>query len=283
MLKIKVLCLCLLSSYGPVAVAAVWKITYPRPITEFDQKSQYPVKLLSLALDQTGVKYRLVPTEKSMEHHRSIVQLTENREVNVVWSVTNIEREQNMLPIRIPIFKGLIGWRMFMIKKENAEAFKQIKNLQELTQFKPIQVLTWADTKILQSNGFDVITPRSYEDVFSMLNQQQGDFLPRSLVEVWAEMSTDMVAEDIIVEPTLGVRYPAAMYFFVNVNDKILARLLTDGLEKAIASGEFDTLFNLEFNDELKQANLKDRFFYELDNPLLPPKTPLERKELWYK
>lgn len=283
MLKLKLIILCLFGFYGPLASAAIWKITYPSPVSDYDKRSQYPVKLLSLALDQTGVKYRLAPTEKVLLLDRAITLLTEKRELNVLWTMSSKEREQKMLPIRIPIYKGLIGWRMFMIKKSRAQDFRKIKNLQQLTQLRPIHVQAWADTTVLQSNGFDVVTSQIYEEVFTMLNQQQGDFLPRSLTEISAEMATDIIADDIIIEPTLGVRYPAAMYFFVNANDKILARLLTDGLEKAIETGEFDTLFNLEFSDELEQANLKERFFFELDNPSLPPKTPLDRKELWYK
>jgi hypothetical protein len=274
---------CLLGFNVPLASAAIWQITYPSPVTDFDQRSQYPVKLLSLALDQTSVKYRIAPSEKVLQLDRAISLLTEKREINVIWTLSNDEREKKMLPIRIPIYKGLIGWRMFMIKESRAEDFKKIKNLQQLTQLKPIHVLAWADTKILQSNGFDVVTSRVYKEVFTMLNQQQGDFLPRSLTEISAEMTNNIIADDIIIEPTLGVRYPAAMYFFVNANDKILAKLLTDGLEKAIENGEFDTLFNLEFGVELEQANLEERFFYELDNPFLPISTPLERRELWYK
>lgn len=279
---IRLLLIIMLLQVGFSASGAIWKITYPRPITDFDQRNQYPVKLLSLALDQTGVNYRLEPSEKVMEHHRSIAQLAENREISVVWIMTSAEHEEKLRPIRIPVFKGLIGWRMFMIKQQQKARFKNVSNLQQLAQLKPIQVLDWADTKILQSNGFDVVTPRNYGEIFTMLNLGQGDFLPRSMVEIWSEFNSGIVGEDIIIEPTLGVRYPAAMYFFVNAKNKTLARLITDGLEKAIETGEFDTLFNLEFNDIIKQAKLKDRFFYELDNPLLPPKTPLDRKELWY-
>ena len=35
-------------------------------------------------------------------------------------------------------------------------------------------------------------------------------------------------------------------------------------------------------DDDLRRARLDQRRIIELDNPLLPPQTPLQRRELWY-
>ncbi|WJG10383.1 amino acid ABC transporter substrate-binding protein [Aliiglaciecola sp. LCG003] len=263
-------------------LAATWIITFPRPLGEADHRTEYPVKLIALALDQTGVNYQLVPTEKIMLQDKALKQLADNRTVNVVWSMTDKDREERLLPIRIPIYKGLIGWRVFLIKQNRSKEFQNINNLQSLIKYKPIQGFDWPDTKILQSNGFDVYTSKTYKGLFTMLSQKQGDFLPRSLVEVWPEYDSGNLDQSIVVESTLGVRYPTAMYFFVNKNNKILARILEDGLEKAIANGKFDELFRTEFTDTLKRTNMGKRFFFEIENPLLPEKTPIGRKELWY-
>lgn len=278
---LRLLCLLLMSiSYS--GYAATWTITYPRPLTENDQRTDYPVKLIALALEQTGVNYKLTPTKDVLGQVKALKQLGENRGVNVVWSMTDQEREEILLPIRIPIYKGLIGWRVFMIRQEKIAEFGQIKDLQGLIAHRPIQGAEWPDTKILQSNGFDVYTSKSYTSLFTMLAQNQGDFFPRSLVEVWGEYDSEEMDDAIVVEPSLGIKYPTAMYLFVNRNNKTLARLLEVGLEKAIANGQFDELFNKQFGPSFSRANMENRFFYEIDNPLLPPETPLERKELWY-
>lgn len=264
------------------AMTATWNITYPRPLTEFDQRSQYPIQLLTLALEQTGVNYSLRPSDRIMLQSRALKQLRENREVDVVWSMTDQAREEQLLPIRIPIFKGLIGWRVMLVKTSNLEQFSGLQHLTGLRSLKPIQGSDWPDTKILQSNGFEVITSRDYRSMFTLLEQEQGDFFPRSVVEVWSELDSDDIAADIAVEPRIGVRYPTAMYFFVNRRNSTLARLIENGLEKAIANGKFDDLF-LQIHDTLlSRAAMQERVFFELDNPLLPAKTPLERQELWY-
>lgn len=262
--------------------AATWNIVYPRPLTETDQRNEYPVKLLALAMDHTGVKYRLTPTQEIMLQDKALKQLGENRGVNVVWSMTDEEREKRLIPIRIPIYKGLIGWRLLLVREESLAKFTAVDTLQSLLKLKPIQGRDWPDTKILQSNGFDVITAKNYPEIFTMLADRKGELLPRSMAEVWAELENEKLDPAIVLEPTLGIKYPAAMYFFVNKSNKLLARLLTDGLEKAIANGKFDELFLQQFAPIIERANLDQRFFFELENPLLPAATPLDRKELWY-
>ncbi|GAB2699449.1 amino acid ABC transporter substrate-binding protein [Aliiglaciecola sp. 3_MG-2023] len=274
--------LMLLSFFGHFASAATWEITYPRPMTDNDRRQEYPVKLLALALEQTGVSYELQAASVVMSQEKSLKQLAENRSVNVVWSMTDTDRENRLLPIRIPIYKGLIGWRVFLVKKNQLAKFKNIDTMQNLLKFKPIQGFDWPDTKILQSNGFDVVTSKNYSNIFSMLANNQGDFVPRSIIEVWKEYDADFMDKSIVVEPTLGVKYPAAMYFFVNKSNRTLGKLLENGLEKAIANGEFDKLFLEEFNDIFKRSNMDKRFFFQIDNPLIAPETPIDRKELWY-
>tara|TARA_R110002167_G_scaffold1441_11_gene6878 strand:+ start:4434 stop:5303 length:870 start_codon:yes stop_codon:yes gene_type:complete len=262
--------------------AASWRINYPRPLSESDRRSDYPLKLLALALDQTGVNYRLIASDRIMPQSKALKRLMDNREVNVVWSMTDEQREEQLLPIRIPIYKGLIGWRIFIIRKDMDSRFKYIQTLEHLLKLNPIQGSDWPDTKILQANGFDVMTASDHNVLFKMLGNAQGDFFPRSVVEIWEEMKTDNPANDFEVESKLGVRYPAAMYYFVNKNSVPLANLIRIGLEKSIQNGKFDELFLEEHQAYLDKSELDKRTFYQLQNTYLPIKTPLHRKELWY-
>lgn len=263
--------------------SAQWQITYPRPLTEADQRTRYPVELLTLALDQTGVKYKLLPSDQILLQARALSELAVNRKVNVVWSMTNPTREQELLPIRIPVYKGLIGWRIFFIHRGTQSRFSGMNALAQLRMQRPIQGHDWPDTKILQSNGFDVTTSKDYLALFSLLSQEQGDFFPRSVVEIWSELDNEDIDASIVAEQTLGVRYPTAMYFFVNKRNSTLANLLQKGLEKAIANGSFHELFMNFHRPMLERANMSKRRFFELENPLLPAETPLQREELWYR
>ncbi|GAC18442.1 hypothetical protein [Paraglaciecola arctica] len=264
------------------AQSASWQITFPRALESASTIEEYPIELLALALDQTGVNYQLTPSVNILSKGKALSRLQDNREINIVWGMTNPQREKDLLPIRIPIFKGLIGWRLLLIRQDMAGRFKYIQQLDHLVKLAPLQGRDWPDTKILQFNGFDVITERTQSGLMRMLGKAQGDFFPRSIIEIWDELAKSETQIPIEVQPTLGIRYPAAIYFFVNKKSVPLASLIERGLEKAIENGKFEALFLEKYKANIEKAQIEDRTFYLLKNTFLPEKTPLDRKELWF-
>ncbi|WP_293756428.1 amino acid ABC transporter substrate-binding protein [uncultured Paraglaciecola sp.] len=264
------------------AKSASWQITFPRPAESTSTIDEYPIQLLSLALDQTGVNYQLKHSENSLTKGKALDRLQDNREINIVWGMTNSQREKELLPIRIPIFKGLIGWRLLLIRQDMAGRFKYIQQLEHFIKLSPLQGRDWPDTKVLQYNGFDVITERTSSALMKMLSNAQGDFFPRSIIEVWEELAENDSVNRIQVQPTLGIHYPSAIYFFVNKRSVPLANLIEKGLEKAIKNGKFEALFLEHYKAYIDKSQIEKRNFYQLENTFLPEKTPLDRKELWF-
>ncbi|WP_100642339.1 amino acid ABC transporter substrate-binding protein [Alteromonas facilis] len=264
-----------------VSHAAVWNIKYPRALNEGDLRNDYPIALLALALDKTGVRYQIMPSDRIMLQGKALRQLRENRSVNVVWSMTDEQREKDLIPIRIPIFKGLIGLRVFLIHRDKQQAFSAISSFAELQKYIPVQGEDWPDTKILQSNGFDVETATEYLDNFAMLSRFQADFFPRSVVEVANELEMPSLDPDIVLENTLAIQYPSAMYFFVNRSNPTLAKLLETGLQRALDDGSYDALFQQHYQTLVETFNLHERTIFRLDNPLLSEETPLDNTSLW--
>ncbi len=271
------------SFLGNVAAAATWKIHYPRTNETMDAHTAYPLQVLALALEQTTVRYDLIPTKKITLQGRAIELLKANREVNIIWSMTDSLREEELLPVRIPIYKGLIGLRLFLVNLEYLELIAPVQQLQELRRFIPVQGFDWPDTKILQANGFEVATASDHKQIHKMLSADNANFFPRSIIEVWGEMKKPQFPSNLYLEKRLALHYPTATYFFFNKKDLVLANLVRTGLERAIANGKFDDLFMSEHKTHLQNAHLNERIIFELDNPVLPAATPLDRKELWFK
>lgn len=261
--------------------AAVWVVTYPKPLYETDARDQYPIALLSLALDKTKVRYSVNPSAVPMRQDRAIRRLENNLDINVYWTVTDQDREQDLLPIRIPITKGLIGWRMFLSHKDNAFLSQSISKIEDLRLFTPVQGSSWADTKVLQANGFDVRGARDYGEAKAMVNEQLADTFPRSVIEIESELN-EIGNSDLRLRDGIAIRYPSAMYFFVNKSDVTLAKLLQTGLERAIADGSFDALFHEYFGETIERLDIDSLKVFDLSNPELPPKTPLQQPALWY-
>ncbi|NIB42644.1 transporter substrate-binding domain-containing protein [Pseudomaricurvus alkylphenolicus] len=267
--------ICLLASAGTQARDVVYPDTH-----EFDHRNQYPLKLLQRALSLQDKPFRLVPGPKGMLGKRSLHSIAQGRGLDVAWNMTTPEREQVLRAIRIPIHKGLIGWRLALIHSERKDRFIEAVQRQQLKQHPLVQVHDWPDNLILRDNQFRVESTNSYRGAFHMLVSGRVDYFPRSVVEIWEELDAHF-EQGVEVDRLVLIRYPAAFYYFVNNKDEELATGIRLGLEQMIANGEFDQFFWQFHRSRLERAKLQGRRVINLTNPLLPEATPLARKELW--
>lgn len=274
-------CLFVTLSYFSPLLAKPIEVKYRQPESSLDKRQEYSFQVLKLALDKSGVEYVLKP-QTSMQQKRAFASLAIKKHINVVWSMTSKEREKNFLPIRLPVFRGLIGYRMLLVNKKDLVKFQKVKTVDDLRRLRAGQGHDWPDTEILRKNRIDVVGSPTYDGLFQMLISDRFDFFPRSAVEIWAEADSYR-DKDIVIEPNLVLHYPAAYYFFVHKEDKEFAQIITEGFEKAISDGSFKNLFNTFNENLLKKASLRKRKIFEIKNPLLPAETPTRRTELWYK
>lgn len=258
--------------------AAVWTIHYPKQPVQDSVHAQYIIDVLDLALQKTGVRYELVGSQDVLLQGKAFKLLSNNRTVNVVWAMTDNQREEDFLPIRIPLYKGLIGWRVLLV---NPNTLSQLES-SKLRDNYAVQGMDWPDLKILQANGFNVVSATNYDEAFTIMHRQQADMFPRSIIEVFGELAQPELTKNLVIEPNFVLQYPAATYFFVNKRDVILGRLLETGLRMAVADGSFEQLFASTYLPMLEQLGLNSRKLLTLSNPLLPIHTPLVDKALWY-
>lgn len=256
-------------------------IIYPKPEREHELDNWYPLALLKLALAHSGQAYTLQSSIK-MVQSRALKELEQGELVNVVWSMTSIEREAIFKPIRIPIYKGLYGWRLLLTRKDKLHLFEPFKTPAQLKKLYFVQGHDWPDTEILQDNGFQVSTSTSYESLFNMLVKGRGDAFPRSILEVDWELALLAEAHSITTVPNVVFTYPAAIYFFVNSQRDDLHNAIQTGLEKAYQNGEFNNLFNHYFAQSIANAKLADKEIIKLENKHLPKLTPVNNSALWF-
>lgn len=262
---------------------AVERLNYPLHSDGIDPEA-YALALLTAALERTPGRYRLQPTPVPMAQSRALLAIEhDSKSVQVMWTMTTREREARLLPIRIPIYRGLIGWRVLMQRGNAAEQLASVENLDELKRFNFGQRHDWPDTAILRANGLKVVTSQHYRGLFQMLAAGRFDLFPREVVVAWQEQAR--AVEDglaLSIDNHLLLHYPTAFYFFTSHNRADLAADIERGLEAMIADGSFQRLFEQYHGDTLRQANLHQRRIIELHNPDLPPATPFARKELWF-
>lgn len=262
------------------------RVRYLEDREKREQRNDYFVDLLHLALTQTEAEfgpYRLEPVYKKVPQGRLLRMLSVGETVDVLWSMTSRARETHLRPVRIPLGRGFIGYRLLVIRAEDREEFAAIGSVEQLAEKVAGQGSSWPDTTILRHNGLPV-TSSGYDSLFAMLRHGRIDYIPRALNEPWAELALRSELE-LVVEPTLMLHYPAANYFFVAPDDQALARRLKRGLELALADGSFEQLFFKHPSHKVmfSKGHFDQRKVLGLENPLLPDSVPLQREALWWK
>ncbi|MFO1338235.1 MAG: transporter substrate-binding domain-containing protein [Burkholderiaceae bacterium] len=257
-------------------------VVYPIAESTADHRDDYQVELLALALKKSGRPYVLRPHATFMLQGRELKEVERGDALDVIWTMTSAEREQALLPVRVPIDRGLLGWRLLLVREQALPQFAALAQPTQLRLLRAGQGFDWPDTAILKHAGFNVDETVRYNDLFLRLAAGRIDYFPRSVQEVWGELDSH-AGQGLAVEPTLALHYPAAMYYFVNRRNTALAADIQRGLEAALADGSFEALFQRHFGAALARAGLGQRRVLELANPLLPPETPLANRALWYR
>lgn len=250
-------------------------------VTE-DNRDDYTLELLRLALVKAGGTKVLVPIESNFPQSRGLQELESGNLIDIDWSITSKERESRLLPIRISLDKGLFGWRIPLVRQGNEELFQHVKTLKDLKRFSAGQGFDWPDTTIMRKAGLKVEGGWEYSNLLKMLGANRFDYFPRSVIDIEHE-SNEYVQHGLVVEPHLVLRYPTTFYFFVNKKNKALASYIQSGLEAALKDGSLDQLFYKYYGNVIERLNLINRQVIDIENPLLPEATPLDRTELWFR
>ncbi len=277
----------LLWCWASVAMAggAPTGVTYPASESANDPRFNDLIEILQTALDKTVPEYgpyQLKSSPLEMNEARYLRELLHGQSINVIWSSTSHEKERDLLPIRIPLRKGLLGFRVALIGSAQQGKIDKVQTLDDLRKLTIGQGTGWGDVRLYQDNGIDVITTR-YENLFRMVAQSRFDLFPRGIGEVFNEFDVyGKQAPGLVIEQNLLLYYPWPYYFFFNKRDVALQKRVEHGLRKMMADGSFDAIFRKHNDQAIRQARLKERRLIRLENRFLPKETPLNDAALWF-
>lgn len=273
----------LLGSPVWAAQAQTKVVRYPRPGTGVADAHDYLATLLGMALDAGGMVARVQASAAPMVQARWLMELerpVDQALVDVAWTMTTPALEARFFPVRVPVFMGLFGWRVMLVRKAERERWMGARSLADLKSTVFGQGEGWADTAILRANGLRVRTASHSAALVAMLLNGQIDAFPRGVAELWGEM--ERLGDVVALEPSLVLRYRAPMYFFVNRDRPDLAQALTAGMERLLASGRLTQFVKEQLQSEFALAQLPKRRVLDLMNPLLTPETPPPNSRAWF-
>ncbi len=246
-----------------------------------DTNSNYSIGLLKLALKKSGKPFKLSIVEKDLAPLRQRKELLEGS-MDVIWNGTNTDLEENALPIRVPIYKGLLGHRILIVHRDNQHMFDGVKTWDDMLAHTYGQGKSWPDSDIMRANGMTVVPAVKYDSLFYMADGKRFDAFPRGAHEPWSELEAhpDLA---LTVDKNVVLVYRMPYYLFVNPAKKQLAEDIYTGMMKAVVDGSFDEYFysNPTVKSVIEKVGLKDRKLFSLTNPALSPLTPLNDARLW--
>jgi hypothetical protein len=259
-------------------------VTYPRTQPGPEDSQSFVPQLLELVLQRAGWPTPPQPSHEPFLQGRAIAQLMQKQDLRILWTMTSRDRELRLRPIRIPIDWGLLGWRVALVRKAQADVLASVRSLEDLAQFRAVQGHDWPDLAVLRGNGLrvDSGTARDvrFSNLFQMLQLGRVDYFPRAIWEAPGEIAS-AERSDLVVDRHLLLMYPSALYFFVHPDDKVLAEAVELGLKRALKDGSYEALFKRYNCRSLKALKISERYLIRLRNDALPPETPLGRAEYW--
>lgn len=253
------------------------------PMVKHEQNKLHSV-LLHEALRRGGVystQYPFgIPTSLPLSTR---IQAVRNHQLDIFATMTSKEHEDEFLPIYVPLYRGMMGMRIPIIRKNNSSLFSKVENIQDLKQLTAGQGKLWSDSDILEANELPLIRELKYPNLFRMLEADRFDYFPRGIHEPWQEVETYKEL-DLIVDKHIMIWYTAPFYYFVHKSNTKLATHLTEQLLSMVEDGVFQRLFeqNIDVAQALERADIKNRTIIRLSNPFLPAVTPVENKALWF-
>jgi len=270
-----------------IVVNAAHAVEIKLPVTSKNaQRDAYKIGLLELVLEKAGAKYSIATSTRNYSQSRIIAALKQGSDdINLYWVGTSAKLERDLLAIRFPIYRGLLGHRVFIIHRDDQARFDEVETLADLQAYRGIQGLGWSDIEILENSGLRQHT-NTYENIFKMVNRRgRVDYFSRGVSEAFGEVEARVeILPNLAVEKHVLLVYPFAMYFFTSPTNKKLASILEEGFRKVYEDGSFSNYFynHPDIKTIFREAGIDERVRIEIPNPLLTPETISIPDKYWH-
>jgi hypothetical protein len=230
-------------------------------------------RMLELALSRSGRRYTLSLHKQPTNDERARAILRKG-DISVVDFGAGADFESAFSAVYFPIDRGLLGYRLSLIRYSLQPRFSRINDLTQLRGFRAGQGLGWSNNVIMQTAGMPVVTGPTLESLFPMLEAERFDYLPLGLNEVYGFADQyQRLAPSMVVDTHLLLVYRFARMFYVRSGDSELGAAILQGLQYAFADGSFQSLLNNDpsVRSAVLRAKLGQRTTIAIDNPLLTP------------
>lgn len=225
----------------------------------------------------------IVQIKTEMSLNRALKEVENNGLINIIIAPVRSDLSQDTEIVKIPLLKGLLGFRQLVVSNELNHQLEKIRSLDDLRQYKIGQVDGWVDIDIYRSNGFKVNAAANLELAFRMLNGNRFDMLPLGIIELDREYSSrKKTFPNMQVNESFFIYYPLPVMIHVSPNQEGLFDFLEGALQKMAVDGNLDALIKRHFGQAVSALEDKGIPTYQLTNSNLPKEIQTDNKDLWF-
>lgn len=270
-------------------VNTLWAIDTVRitnALSSMDKRLEYKSDVIKQALELTvpefgAYEYKIINIR--MNRHRALTTIIRGLPSNIYISPANEEWNKKTIPIKIPIRRGLLNYRLLLINKVDLPKFSAVNTRDDLKVLTAGVQSGWVTTEVLRAAQMDYVETQSFDGLFTLLDNQHFNYIPRAIYEIFDELKVRQdLLENVIIEPTLAIHLPMPTYIYVSPTEPRVAKRLEAGLRIMLENGDLDRTLQKFYADDIKRANLKNRKIIKIDNPYYKDNDLLDDKSLWY-
>jgi hypothetical protein len=241
----------------------------PEPLVvrhyQAQERYRFGLEVLDLALSKLEIPYEIITPPTQMMNEARGERYVIQGKLDLQFLSATAQREASMIPVKIPVYQGILGLRLLLATPERQQALSQLQTVSDLRRFVGGHGADWGDLPVYAANQLPVMTNGSYEALFRQLAVGRFDYFHRGLNEIWDEAERHQ--DNLLIVHGVALFYPQPVYFFVTKQRPELARKIEEGLKKAHEDGSIRVLFQRQFGAFIKQANLENRRLIVLKNP----------------
>lgn len=263
--------------------------TYSAGQVELGHIKRFHWKVLEAALERTRkgpVDYRLVAIAPMPVSRQEYELAHENPVITVGVFNSTQDRIRRLLPVRVPLDLGLLGYRVLLIRAADQDRFDKIRSLEDLKTVRFGLLPAWSDGQIMRAADLTVIDGDSYDGLFRMLSAHRFDAFSRGASEILEDFDrVKSIAPGLAIERHMLLHYPLPVYFWFARDEEGRRRAdrVQAGLALMIADGSLAAMIRERYSADIVELGLAGRRVFEIPNPLLDGRDPLNDDRLWFR